>query len=396
VLTRYSGGERIFHGVNLRGAELTGVDLSGASLSGDLSGSNLSCSRFMKATLSGNFSGANLERADLSHTGFGQAVFSNCQASGAIFEHAIFSGKVRFDEAILAGARFGRAFLPGVSFRKAKLNSANFNRANMEGVQLVQADLSGATLLGASLLSTNLTSANLTSADLRGAHFFATELTAVIGSHAILGGTTFGAMDLRGLRDIASIEHKGPSSIGIDTLYMSHGELPELFMRGCGLPDDLITYARSLTQRPIEFHSCFISYSTKNQDFAERLYADLQNAGIRCWYAPKDLKTGDLYPEQIEASIKVFDKVLLILSENSVSSDWVAREVNIAIEKEKERHTAVLFPVKIDEAVRDSPTQWAREIQERRQIGDFKSWKEHDLYRQAFDVLVSDLKKSIR
>jgi len=53
----------------------------------------------------------------------------------------------------------------------------------------------------------------------------------------------------------------------------------------------------------------------------------------------------------IEASIKVFDKVLLILSEDSVNSEWVEREVDIAIEKEKERHTAILFPVKLDEGL---------------------------------------------
>jgi len=33
----------------------------------------------------------------------------------------------------------------------------------------------------------------------------------------------------------------------------------------------------------------FISYSSKDQAFAERLHADLQNKGVRCWFAPHDL-----------------------------------------------------------------------------------------------------------
>ncbi len=44
---------------------------------------------------------------------------------------------------------------------------------------------------------------------------------------------------------------------------------------------------------PVEFYSCFISYATGNLDFAERLHADLQNKGVRCWFAPQDMKTAD-------------------------------------------------------------------------------------------------------
>jgi TIR domain len=36
-------------------------------------------------------------------------------------------------------------------------------------------------------------------------------------------------------------------------------------------------------------NSCFISYLTKDQEFADRLYADLQNKGVQCWFAPHDL-----------------------------------------------------------------------------------------------------------
>ena len=45
-------------------------------------------------------------------------------------------------------------------------------------------------------------------------------------------------------------------------------------MRGAGVPEEFITYMRSLVANPIEFHSCFISYSSKDQEFAERLHAD--------------------------------------------------------------------------------------------------------------------------
>jgi hypothetical protein len=80
----------------------------------------------------------------------------------------------------------------------------------------------------------------------------------------------------------------------------------------------LIEYLPSLLSQPFQFYSCFISYSTKDRDFADRLYADLQIKGVRCWFAPEDLKIGDLLRQRIDDAIRLHDKLLLILSSHSV------------------------------------------------------------------------------
>jgi uncharacterized protein YjbI with pentapeptide repeats len=54
----------------------------------------------------------------------------------------------------------------------------------------------------------------------------------------------------------------------------------------------------------IQFYSCFISYSTQDQEFAQRLHADLQAKNLRCWFAPEDLKIGDRFQGRIEESIR--------------------------------------------------------------------------------------------
>src|SRR4051794_6199036 len=72
----------------------------------------------------------------------------------------------------------------------------------------------------------------------------------------------------------------GPSIIDHRTLQRS-GPLPLAFLRGVGLPDPLIDYLPPLLNQPIQMYSCFISYSSRDQAFAERLYADLQNKGVR-------------------------------------------------------------------------------------------------------------------
>ena len=53
--------------------------------------------------------------------------------------------------------------------------------------------------------------------------------------------------------------------------------MPLEFLRGCGLSEALIKYIPSLIGKAFEFYSCFISYSTKDKLYADRLYADLQN-----------------------------------------------------------------------------------------------------------------------
>jgi len=80
-----------------------------------------------------------------------------------------------------------------------------------------------------------------------------------------------------------------------------------------------------------EFYSCFISYSSKDQAFTEYLHARLTDHAVRCWYAPKDLKIGDPFRRRIDDAIHEHDKLLLVLSEESVKSDWVREEVEALV-----------------------------------------------------------------
>src|SRR4051794_25198983 len=98
---------------------------------------------------------------------------------------------------------------------------------------------------------------------------------------ATLGGTTFAYVDLSAVKGLDSVRNAGPSSIGIDTFFLSKGKIPEVFRRGAGVPDSFIAYSKSLIGSAIEFYSCFISYSTHDQEFADRLYADLQANDVR-------------------------------------------------------------------------------------------------------------------
>jgi hypothetical protein len=155
----------------------------------------------------------------------------------------------------------------------------------------------------------------------------------------------------------------------------------------------LIDYLPSLLNQAIQRYSCFISYSTKDDDFAKRIHADLQNNGVRCWFASHDLPIGAKTWDAIDEAIKLRDKLLLILSQNSIGSDWVEDEAQKAFAEERDRKELVLFPVRIDDAVMDTPEPWARKLRDQRNIGDFRRWKDHDAYQLSFQRMLRDLTK---
>jgi len=182
-----------------------------------------------------------------------------------------------------------------------------------------------------------------------------------------------------------------PSVIDHQTIAKSW-PVPLVFLRGCGLPETLIEYLPSLLSQPLQFYSCFISYSTDDQDFADRLYADLQIKGVRCWFAPEDLKIGERFRQRIDEAIRLHDKLLLILSEQSVQSDWVREEVESCLEREWREKRLVLFPVRVDNVIMDTSEAWAASIRRQRHIGDFREWKRHDLYQDGLQRLLRDLR----
>jgi TIR domain len=149
-------------------------------------------------------------------------------------------------------------------------------------------------------------------------------------------------------------------------------------------------------------NSCFISYSSKDQVFANRLYADLQANGVRCWFATEDIQAGKKIHEQIDDAIRMRDRLLLILSEHSMSSEWVKTEIAKARKREIRYGAQVLFPIRLVpfEVIRDwecfdadRGKDSAREIREYH-FPDFSNWKDHEADAQAFERLMRDLRSA--
>jgi uncharacterized protein YjbI with pentapeptide repeats len=300
------------------------------------------------------------------------------------------------------GANFVGANLSGANLSSARLMFANFWSASLAGADLAKAWLHFASFSGA-----NLSGANLTEAKAFGASFDHAGLETSNMSRIDLHATSFGDNDLSTVKGLDCVEHSGPCSIGIDTIYRSKGNIPESFLRGCGVPDEFITYAKvpRYESHPVLLllHQLF----HQRPAFADRLYADLQNKGVRCWFAPHDVQGGRKLHEQIDEAIRLHDKLLLILSPHSMESEWVKTEIAKARKREVRDPEGVLkrrvlFPIRLapfatlrDWECFDADTgkDSAREIREYF-IPDFSNWKNHDSYQEAFQRLISDLKAS--
>ena len=125
----------------------------------------------------------------------------------------------------------------------------------------------------------------------------------------------------------------------------------------------------------------FISYSSKNQKVANALCTYLEQAGIACMIAPRDIPTASNYAGEITRAIKSADAVLLVYSKDSCTSVHVKNEINLAINNAKS-----ILPYCIDNSPYDDDLEYY--LSSRQRIvsnGDQK--KDFTLIRQALAAL---------
>ena len=135
----------------------------------------------------------------------------------------------------------------------------------------------------------------------------------------------------------------------------------------------------------------FISYSMNDQEFADKLYDDLQRSGVRCWFAVEDMPIGAKILDEIDRAISRQENVILILSKNALNSGWVEDEVLRAFEVELERGRRILLPIRLDDSVMKSNKTWVKKVR-RRLVGDFRDWQDDWTYNLEFNRLLRGLK----
>lgn len=339
---------------------------------------------------------AYLSGADLRRFNLGNADLVGANIDGANLREANLS------QTNLAEARLDGSILNRTDLSQANLSAASLIEADLDRADLRMADLTDANLRRANLKSSYLTGTNLCNVDAREANF----------REANIGTTIFTRIKhLHKAEGLEEIAHYQPSSVDTHTLWNSEGNLPETFLRGCGLSDWEIESAKlynpELTNeqilniqyrmydlratRALQISPLFISYSHVDMPFVDILDKTLVEKGIRFWRDIHDMTSGRM-ETQIDHAIRQNPTVLLVLSKNSLSSDWVQHEVRTARILEKEQGRDTLCPIAIDDSWKSAP--WSARIMEQimeYNILDFSGWEDKSTFQTKFSKLLSGL-----
>jgi hypothetical protein len=87
----------------------------------------------------------------------------------------------------------------------------------------------------------------------------------------------------------------------------------------------------------------FLSYSPADERFAKQLALELTQRGCDVWDPRAELFAGDNWAEQIGQALKQSKAMVVLLSPDSVNSDWVRREIEYALGDPN--YAGRLFPV---------------------------------------------------
>ena len=93
----------------------------------------------------------------------------------------------------------------------------------------------------------------------------------------------------------------------------------------------------------------FISYSTKDRGFVEQLARDLQANFVTPWFDRWEMLPGESLIQKIGSGILTNGYFVVVLSPNSVDSEWVQKELAVALNREFKQHNVQVIPALLKE-----------------------------------------------
>lgn len=293
----------------LSGLDLSNIDLSKDDLShADLSKSDLRNSKLLYA----NLIGVRLDDAILERSNLSGAVLKGATLVGANLKGVLFTG------CDLSDADVSSADASASDFSGCNLSNADLTLTDMK-----QSDMTGANLMNARLTGTNLDLANLSGADVRCANLTRVSTDGTLFTSVRMGMTVIGDSDLSGALDLESARHSSSSTIGINTLIRSHGNISMKFLVETGLPemDKLVASTRDTADYSVRV---VILGSYRDATFMTELQSEISKSGADCWYMPvgdEDKLIKDISFPPL-SRLGNYDVKILVCSENSYRSPY--------------------------------------------------------------------------
>ena len=298
----------------------------------------------------------------------------------------------------LLRANLEGAILVDANLRNANLKEANLRQATLTGADLREANLYKAKLQEAKMERTNLVHASLIKAEIEETPFF----------FATMGQTSFDHNLILGGKGLDVIFHAGTSIIDVQVFEQANrvvGRSADLkegiqrFFQNAGVTERIVKAALETLTQPPKWSSCFISYSHTDKEFADRLRDSLVDLGIPCRRDDQGIAAGNRIFDKVASLIINSNRTLLCCSWASLTRDWIQREVEVALEKEKKEGKSVLVPLDIDGCLLGNPHRpdlppLADRFKDRL-IGDFRGWQSSESFNQELNRLTKTLKTGL-
>lgn len=92
----------------------------------------------------------------------------------------------------------------------------------------------------------------------------------------------------------------------------------------------------------------FISSSSNDKDFVDKLSVDLSKSGIETWNPLLSVSAGTVWADETSKNIKGADALIAILSRNSLESRFVTAEISFGISEQSKKNKPVIIPIILD------------------------------------------------
>ncbi|HSS76369.1 MAG TPA: toll/interleukin-1 receptor domain-containing protein [Thermoanaerobaculia bacterium] len=311
--------------------------------------------------------------------------------------------KAKLDGVNLENTNLLQANLEGAALSDAKLRNANLKEANLRRAVLTRADLQDANLYQASLQE-----ADMVRADLKHANLIKAESERTRYDFATFGQTAFDHGLIEGGIGLERIFHADTSIVDVriferaDLFVQRKPEMHQAvrrFFKNAGVTERIIKAALDAISQALEWRSCFVSYSHIDKEFVERLCSSLEARGISCLRDEGGLDAGSHVFEGVASGIIYQDRTLLCCSWASLTSGWVEKEAEIALEREEKQRKSVIIPLDLDGCLfetqyRPDAPPLALKLRER-VAADFRNWRDDGSFEMAVNRLAEKLRVTV-
>jgi uncharacterized protein YjbI with pentapeptide repeats len=356
--------------------------------------------------------GEDLSNLSFTNQKLGQSKINECNLQNTNFTKSTLVC-VDFSHSDFNGATFYDVVIENSNFANGKLTNLKLIRSTIYFSQFQNCDFSNNYILQPIINSSDFNNSNFNNSKILGANFFSCHFvltkfcnSAIQGINfhkCIFDSSDFDNSDLmrlifngcviKNVKGIDSIKIYGENFIDIDTIINSYNFNNFHFFEQMGVQKEVIRLLSGLPQFGSSYYSCFISYCNQDKKFVKKLRDDLFNNGVKVWYMAEDIKIGDKIRDKIYSEISNHDKLLVVLSNNSIGSSWVEEEVYKALSEEDVKNNIILFPIMLDDILSLSKP-WIEKIKNSRYIANFVEWdKEPEKYISSLKKLLQDLKK---